>query len=51
MEDERIVMLYLKRSEYAIIETEQKYGKYCYAIAHNILHQEDTIWGQGDMTE
>lgn len=41
MEDERIVMLYLKRSEYAIIETEQKYGKYCYAIAHNILHQEE----------
>ncbi|MBR2613054.1 MAG: sigma-70 family RNA polymerase sigma factor [Clostridia bacterium] len=38
MEDDRIVQLYLERNESAIAETEAKYGKYCYAIAYNILH-------------
>ena len=37
MEDARIVELYWARSERAIDETSAKYGKYCYAIAHNIL--------------
>lgn len=37
MEDARIVDLYWARSETAIDETSAKYGKYCYAIAHNIL--------------
>jgi RNA polymerase sigma-70 factor (ECF subfamily) len=37
MEDSRIVDLYWIRSESAIDETETKYGKYCYAIANNIL--------------
>lgn len=37
MEDSRIVDLYWTRSENAIAETASKYGKYCYAIAYNIL--------------
>lgn len=37
MEDTRIVDLYWARSESAIAETSAKYGKYCYAIAYNIL--------------
>lgn len=37
MEDARIVALYHERSEAAIAETERRYGKYCYAIAYNIL--------------
>ena len=38
MEDERIVELYLERSETAIAETQKKYGKYCHYIAYNILN-------------
>ena len=41
MEDEKIVMLYWERDENAIRETEQKYGKYCYTIAYNILHSRE----------
>ena len=37
MEDSRIVELYYSRSENAIIETANKYGKYCYYIAYHIL--------------
>lgn len=37
MEDNRIVELYWARRENAISETSAKYGKYCYAIAYNIL--------------
>lgn len=37
MEDKEIVALYWARSESAINETSLKYGKYCYAIAYNIL--------------
>lgn len=37
MEDSRIVELYWERSERAISETSDKYGKYCYAIAYHIL--------------
>ena len=40
MEDERIVSLYWERSEQAISETSSKYGKYCYAIAYNILYSD-----------
>ena len=38
MDDSRIVELYWARNEDAIRATEAKYGGYCYAIAHNILH-------------
>lgn len=37
MEDKMIVDLYWARSENAISETEKKYGKYCFQIAHHIL--------------
>lgn len=37
MEDCRIVDLYWQRNADAITETSTKYGKYCYAIAFNIL--------------
>ena len=36
MEDEMIVDLYWQRSDQAISETNQKYGRYCHAIAYNI---------------
>ena len=43
MDDERIITLYWERDESAVRETEKKYGKYCYAVAYNILHsQEDS---------
>ena len=37
MDDERIVALYWERKENAIVESERKYGRYCRAIAYNIL--------------
>ena len=52
MDDSKIVELYWNRSEQAIGETDQKYGKYCYRIAYNILASKedseetvsDTYW-------
>lgn len=42
MEDKEIVKLYWDRNELAIKETSTKYGRYCYAIAYNILlNKED----------
>ena len=40
VEDSKIVELYWSRAEAAIAESERKYGKYCYAIAYNILHSD-----------
>ena len=37
MDDSRIVELYWRRSGDAITETSRKYGRYCYAIAYNLL--------------
>lgn len=37
MDDRSIVELYLGRDEEAIAQTDKKYGRYCYAIAYNIL--------------
>ncbi|MBR4431057.1 MAG: sigma-70 family RNA polymerase sigma factor [Clostridiales bacterium] len=37
MEDENIIRLYWDRDETAIEETSRKYGRYCFAIANNIL--------------
>lgn len=37
MKDENIIRLYWDRDETAIKETSDKYGKYCFAIANNIL--------------
>lgn len=41
MNDREIVNLYWQRSEPAITETEQKYGRYCHIIAYNILESSE----------
>ncbi len=41
MEDERIIDLYWQRSDLAISETENKYGRYCRAIARRIVGTEE----------
>ena len=41
MEDEKIVDLYWQRSDLAISETNQKYGRYCHTIAYNICGAEE----------
>ncbi len=38
MTDENIIKLYFDRNEQAISVTKNKYGKYLYTIAYNILH-------------
>lgn len=49
MEDNQIVDLYWARSEEAISETADKYGRYCHYIAYNILHSdEDSEEGVND---
>ena len=56
MEDALIIELYNRRDERAITETDQKYGKYCFVIAKNILSDDGaseecvndtwlTLWG------
>lgn len=51
MDDKSIVDLYWARSENAIHETSIKYGKYCYAIAFNILNDsEDAAEMLNDIT-
>ena len=37
MEDHEIIELYFQRDERAIMQTDEKYGKYCFAVANNIL--------------
>ena len=37
MDDNKILDLYFARSEQAIMETDQKYGSYCFHIASHIL--------------
>ncbi len=41
MEDSQIIALYWNRSEEAISETAKKYGRYCHAIARNILNNDE----------
>jgi len=49
MEDTQIVALYWDRNENAIMETQKKYGHYCYTIAYNILHnQQDAEESEND---
>ena len=56
MEDSLILDLFWNRSESAIQETAKKYGRYCHAIANNILRNNEdaeecvndtylTVWG------
>lgn len=43
MEDQAILQLYFDRSEAAIVQTDAKYGAYCYSIAYHILsNREDS---------
>ncbi len=43
MEDSAIIKLYFQRSEEAIVQTDGKYGGYCYQIAYRILdNREDS---------
>lgn len=43
MDDRQILKLFEERSEAAISETAEKYGRYCHTIAYNILcNEEDT---------
>jgi RNA polymerase sigma factor (sigma-70 family) len=37
MEDHQIIELYFRRSEQAIAETADKYGRYCHTIANHVL--------------
>ena len=41
MNDRQIIDLYWARDEAAISETDKKYGRYCYAIAYNILYSNE----------
>ena len=38
--DEQIVALYFSRDETAVLHTREKYGRYCYRIALNILSND-----------
>ena len=38
MTDASIIALYLKRSERAIAESQNAYGRYCYRVAEGILN-------------
>ena len=43
MDDKNIVDLFWQRSEKAIVETDSKYGGYCFSIAYNVLaNNEDS---------
>jgi len=37
MQDEEIIKLYFERNEEALSRTQEKYGRYCYAVAYRIL--------------
>ena len=41
MEDRQIVDLYWQRSDLAISETNQKYGRYCHSIAYHICGTDE----------
>ena len=41
MDDNKIVQLYLERSEDALNETAKKYGKLCYSVAYGILSSHE----------
>ena len=40
MEDEQILDLYFARDEQAVVETDRKYGGYCFRLANTILKNE-----------
>ncbi len=49
LSDEKIISLYWERNEYAINETDRKYGRYLLSIAYHILKNEaDSVECQND---
>ena len=40
MDDEAILDLYFARDEQAVVETDRKYGGYCFTLANSILHND-----------
>ena len=40
MNDERIIELFFERSEQAIKELDEKYGRVCYSVSYNILNNQ-----------
>lgn len=52
MDDTQIIELYFARDEQAVVETDQKYGRYCFTLANAILNNpedseetvSDTYW-------
>ena len=47
MEDTQIINLYFARDEQAVVETDRKYGGYCFTLADSILQNpqdaEETV--------
>ena len=41
MNDSQIVELYWQRDEKAISETQKRYGRYCFSIAHSIIRRHE----------
>lgn len=41
MEDTAILDLYFARNELAIVETDRKYGKYCFSVANAVLNSHE----------
>lgn len=41
MEDSQIVDLYWERNESALTKTAEKYGKFCFSVAYNILNNHE----------
>lgn len=40
MDDQQIVALYWQRSDEALVQSDAKYGAYCYAVAHRIVEND-----------
>lgn len=40
MNDEQILALYFARDDRAVMETDQKYGRFCFSLAQEILHNQ-----------
>ena len=38
---DNLIAFFFDRAEYAVERTEQKYGRYIYSIAHNLLNDEE----------
>lgn len=43
MDEQQLIALYRSRSEQALIETNRLYGRYCYYIAYQVLHNHEDV--------